>query len=181
MASSLLPPIQGVTSLSTLERASVLDVLFEPCDALHTLSLDLLHTELFPSYNDLIVSVGKQLTDLAESPSTSDTEQLHKILGAHPRLGAKKVDSAQSRAEQAQLNIGGEEEAIKLKHLNEEYEKTFPGLRYVVFVNGRSRPIIMENMRSRIERGDIKLERAEAIKAMCEIAADRAAKLQQKP
>jgi hypothetical protein len=67
-----------------------------------------------------------------------------------------------------------------------------------VFVNGRSRPVIMENMRERIERGDIKLERAEAIKvrsrkvvnwilqadsqhykAMCDIAADRAVKLQQ--
>jgi len=31
-------------------------------------------------------------------------------------------------------------------------------------VDGRSRSIIMENMRSRIDRGDIKLERAEAIK-----------------
>jgi hypothetical protein len=69
--------------------------------------------------------------------------------------------------------------------------------RYSVFVNGRSRSVIMENMRSRIDRGDIKLERAEAIKvsifkstiglcelihmetkAMCDIAADRAFKLQ---
>lgn len=33
-----------------------------------------------------------------------------------------------------------------------------------VFVNGRSRSVIMENMSSRIDRGDIKLERAEAIK-----------------
>jgi hypothetical protein len=33
-----------------------------------------------------------------------------------------------------------------------------------VFVNGRSRPVVMENMRLRIDRGDIKLERLEAIK-----------------
>ena len=33
-----------------------------------------------------------------------------------------------------------------------------------VFVNGRSRPVIMDDMRSRIDRGDIKLERTEAIK-----------------
>lgn len=72
-----------------------------------------------------------QLTDLSDSPSTSDTEWLDKILGAHPRLGAKKVDSAQSQAEQAQLNTGGEEEATKLRNMNEEYEQTFPGLRYV--------------------------------------------------
>jgi len=33
-----------------------------------------------------------------------------------------------------------------------------------VFVNGRSRPTIIENMRARIDRGDIKSEEKEAIK-----------------
>jgi hypothetical protein len=131
MSGFQLPPISGVSALSTVERAAVLDALFEPCTALHTLSLDLLHTEMFDSYNDLIASVGVQLTDLSESPSTSDTEWLDRILGAHPRLGEKKVESAQSQAEQAQLNTGGEEEATKLGNLNEEYEKAFPGLKYV--------------------------------------------------
>lgn len=131
MSAFQLPPIDGLPSLTTTERAAVLDALFEPCTALHTLTVELLHTEKFTSYNDLIASVGIQLTDLSESPSTSDTEWLDKILGAHPRLGAKKVDSAQSQAEQAQLNTGGEEEAKKLRDLNDEYEKTFPGLRYV--------------------------------------------------
>jgi hypothetical protein len=31
-------------------------------------------------------------------------------------------------------------------------------------VNGRSRPVIFEDMKRRIERGDIKAERSEAIK-----------------
>jgi len=131
MSNFQLPSIAGVSSLSTVERAAVLDALFEPCTALHTLSLDLLHTETFDSYNDLIASVGIQLTDLSKSPFTSDTEWLDKILGAHPRLGEKKVESAQSQAEQAQLNTGGEEEATKLRNLNEEYENAFPGLKYV--------------------------------------------------
>jgi hypothetical protein len=47
-----------------------------------------------------------------------------------------------------------------------------------VFVNGRPRPAIIENMRTRIDRGDIKAERLEAIQAMCDIAVDRASKLQ---
>jgi propanediol utilization protein len=47
-----------------------------------------------------------------------------------------------------------------------------------VFVNGRPRPVIMEDMRSRIDRGDIKAERQVAIQAMCDIALDRASKLQ---
>jgi hypothetical protein len=32
-----------------------------------------------------------------------------------------------------------------------------------VFVNGRERPVIMQDMRRRIERGDIEAERGEAI------------------
>jgi hypothetical protein len=32
-----------------------------------------------------------------------------------------------------------------------------------VFVNGRERPVIMENMRARMERGDLEAERREAI------------------
>lgn len=131
MSAFQLPQINSLPTLSTTERAAVLDALFEPCTALHTLSVELLQTQIFPSYFDLIASVGVQLSELSESPSTSDTEWLDKILGAHPRLGEKKVESAQSQAEQAQLNTGGEEEATSLRNLNEEYEQAFPGLKYV--------------------------------------------------
>ncbi|KAI9740174.1 MAG: hypothetical protein M1834_004752 [Cirrosporium novae-zelandiae] len=177
MVNPSLPDISSLSQLSTLDRAAVLDLLFEPCVPLHTLSVSLLQEKTFTSYHDLIASVGLQLTGLSESPSTSDTEWLDKILGAHPRLGQKKVESSQSRQEQARLNTGGEEEAAQLAQLNADYEQAFPGLRYVVFVNGRGRPEIMQNMRARIARGDIMLERAEAIKAMCDIAADRTRKL----
>lgn len=176
-----LPPVSSLTTAPTGDRTYVLDLLFEPSQPLHNLALPLLNGTEFASYDDLIVAVGVQLTELAESSSTSDTAWLEQILGAHPRLGEKKVESAQSRAEQANLNKAGPEaeaEAAELKKLNEEYEKTFPGLRYVVFVNGRSRPDIFNNMRERIGRGDIKAERNEAIKAMCQIASDRARKLQ---
>lgn len=61
--------------------------------------------------------------------------------------------------------------------LNDKYETTFPGLRYVVFVNGRSREVIMNNMTERINRNDIVAERKEAFNAMCDIALDRAKKL----
>lgn len=71
-----------------------------------------------------------QLTELAESPSTSDTTWLLKILSAHPRLGEQRVESAQSTAEQARLNTGGSEEAERLGALNAEYEELF-GFRYV--------------------------------------------------
>lgn len=41
-----------------------------------------------------------------------------------------------------------------------------PGMRYVVFVNGRSLPVMMENMRQRISRGDIETEKTEAINVL---------------
>lgn len=164
MTMARLPEISTLPSLPTQERAEVLDLLFEPSQPLHTLSVELLREQTFPSYDELTVAVGVQLTELSESASSSDTKWLESILGSHPRLGAKEVDSAQSQAEQAQLQAGGEEEAEKLRSLNEEYEETFPGLRYVVFVNGRSRPVIMEDMRKRIAAGDIKAERAAAIR-----------------
>jgi len=126
-----LPPISEVPNLSTEERAAILDQLFEPCTQLHTLSVSFLASKPFPSYDDLVASIGVQLTELSESTSTSDTAWLESILSAHPRLGEKKVDSEQSRAEQAQLNTGDEAEAQKLQALNAEYERTFPGLRYV--------------------------------------------------
>lgn len=131
MSSYHLPPIASVPDLTTIERAAVLDTLFEPCIALHTLTIDLLHTTMFESYDDLITAVGRQMKDLSESNLISDTEWLDKILAAHPRLGEKKVDSEQSRGEQAQLNTGVEEEAEQLRRLNIRYECAFPGLIYV--------------------------------------------------
>lgn len=161
---SSIPAVELLPTLSTEGRAQILDKLFEPSTPLHTLSVELLQTTTFDSYDDLIAAVGVQLTELADSESTSDTKWLESILGSHPRLGASKVDSAQSAAEQAQLKASSTEEANALAQLNEEYEKTFPGLRYVVFVNGRSRPVIMEDMKRRIAGGDIAAERSAAIK-----------------
>ncbi|KAI1161897.1 Oxo-4-hydroxy-4-carboxy-5-ureidoimidazoline decarboxylase [Nemania serpens] len=139
----------------------------------------------FTSYASLIQHIGALLHRLIISSSSSSSSpsspaarnKLHGILGSHPRLGAKKVDSAQSRAEQAQLNTGAADEAERLAGLNREYEARFPGLRYVVFVNGRSRDVVMEDMRRRIDRGDIRAEETEGIQAMVDIALDRAAKL----
>ncbi|KAH9834279.1 OHCU decarboxylase [Teratosphaeria destructans] len=173
---SKLPAIETIPALPADQRAEILDLLFEPSTQLHTLSVPLLQQNPFPSYPDLISAIGLQLTALAESASTSDTQWLESILGSHPRLGAKKVESALSQAEQAQLN-GSAEEAAQLRALNEEYEAKYPGLRYVVFVNGRSRAVIMDDMRARIANGSNESERAAAIRAMCEIAADRARKL----
>ncbi|KAK7935042.1 hypothetical protein PG985_000537 [Apiospora marii] len=193
-----LPPIASLSTAPIKTQLAVLDTLFEPSTELHTLVLPTLRPKRgsaaatseptpespFASYASLIRHVGSLMTSLtsqsspSSSPSAQQQKKLHGILGSHPRLGAKKVESAQSQAEQAQLNQGGAEEAEKLKALNDEYEQKFPGLRYVVFVNGRSRPVVMEDMRRRIDRGDPKEEEQEAIRAMVDIALDRATKLE---
>jgi 2-oxo-4-hydroxy-4-carboxy--5-ureidoimidazoline (OHCU) decarboxylase len=196
-----LPPISSLPTASVKIQINALDLLFESSTDLHTLVLPTLRPKRVPanpglsvdlpgpskatipeaqftSYASLIRHVDSLLVALSQSEAPGARKKLHIILGSHPRLGAKKVDSAQSQAEQAQLNTGGAEEAEKLKALNEEYETRFPGLRYVVFVNGRSRPVIMEDMRRRIDRGDISAEEKEAIRAMVDIALDRAKKLE---
>lgn len=109
----------------------------------------------FTSYNELIEACREAFLSLAsKSTAASPDQQLLAILGSHPRLGAKKVESEQSAAEQAKL--GGESEI--LARLNREYEERFPGLRYVAFVNGRGRPEIMEDMKARMDRGDFDKE-----------------------
>ncbi|KAI1816187.1 Oxo-4-hydroxy-4-carboxy-5-ureidoimidazoline decarboxylase [Poronia punctata] len=201
MASPSLPPISTLHAADEETIKSVLDTLFEPAPEIHELAVPVIREKrrripanpgisadlappagsfkpamipdepVFTSYEALIRQVGELMKQL------SSREKLHGILGSHPRLGAKKVDSAQSRAEQAQLNTGASDEAERLAALNQEYEERFPGLRYVVFVNGRSRDVIMEDMRRRIDRGDIRAEEREGIQAMIDIALDRAKKL----
>ncbi|KAI0887637.1 Oxo-4-hydroxy-4-carboxy-5-ureidoimidazoline decarboxylase [Annulohypoxylon maeteangense] len=180
---TILPPISSLTTADEETIKFALDILFEPSTDLHDLAIPPIRdSPSFTSYVSLIKHVGAIMSQLAQSSSLDTRKRLHGILGSHPRLGEKKVESAQSRAEQAHLNTNNskekEEEATKLKALNDEYESKFPGLRYVVFVNGRSRVVVMQNMRERIDRADIRAEELEAIQAMVDIALDRANKLQ---
>ncbi|PKS13366.1 hypothetical protein jhhlp_000137 [Lomentospora prolificans] len=176
VAPARLPSIASLPRLSPAVQTEILDLLFEPSPVIHQLLLPLLQKREFASYDDFITNAHAVFSALRSTSEDPDAlAKLHSILGSHPRLGAKKVESAQSAAEQAQLQSG---DGSELAALNAEYERTFPGLRYVVFVNGRPRPVIMENMRERIARGDISLEEQEGIQAMCDIARDRAAKLQ---
>ncbi|CAK7234676.1 hypothetical protein SBRCBS47491_009029 [Sporothrix bragantina] len=197
MSTLSLPPISALATLPDEEITNILDLLFEPSRELHALSLPAIRAACVPtaptplaSYDALVDIVRAELLTLQSQVAThsepSPTQarlvaksHLLAILGAHPRLGAKKVESAQSAAEQAQLQQTSEQEAAQLAALNAEYESSFPGLRYVVFVNGRSRDVIMQNMRERIERGIYSKEELEAIEAMACIAKDRAAKLLQ--
>lgn len=126
-----LPPVSTLPHATDAQLTTVLDLLFEPSPPLNALTLPVLRSTTFPSYEVLITAVNAQLKALASSERPEDTTKLSEILCSHPRLGEKKVDSAQSRQEQAQLQQGDEAEKQQLATLNAEYEDKFPGLRYV--------------------------------------------------
>lgn len=177
-----LPLPQSLPSLPDPEKVEVLDHLFEPCPTLSQLLLPRVFTQSYASYAAFLEASRDALLAYLNEEEAKDavSPKIAKIISAHPRLGPSKDKlSSHSTSEQKSL-LGSEEEAQKLADCNKLYEQTFPGLRYVVFVNGRSRETIMENMKTRIHRGNIKLERQEAFNAMCDIALDRAGKLEAK-
>ncbi|KAL2123668.1 hypothetical protein VTJ04DRAFT_33 [Mycothermus thermophilus] len=157
-------------------------------------------------YERLVNVVKSKLLALAETASTAGggvdataaRGKLHNILGSHPRLGRKPVPggggeaeklSALSAAEQGKMRAASsssgsgasleeaEKEEEELARLNAEYEARFPGLRYVTWVNGRPRRVILEDMRERIDKGDLDEEERRGVEAICDIAVDRAKKL----
>jgi 2-oxo-4-hydroxy-4-carboxy--5-ureidoimidazoline (OHCU) decarboxylase len=193
-----LPHIVDLHHKTDLDQTRILDYLFEPSPAIHDLLLPVIRTAEYDSYDAFVDACEIRLLSLAAAapepgpkvPQANATgvaaaasitslpaPELLAVLGSHPRLGAKKIESAASAAEQANIQQGAEPgEAEELARLNNEYEHTFPGLRYVVFVNGRGRGEIMKDMRARIKAGDYTKEVAAAIQAMSDIAKDRASK-----
>lgn len=151
-----LPPILEFHTFPDLDQTDVLDALFEPSPAIHAKLIPVVRTAEYSTWPELIDACHIRLLALATSTSTSSPDPtLLSILGSHPRLGEKKIESAHSAAEQANIQRDtNEAQAEELARLNRLYEETFPGLRYVVFVNGRGRPEIMEDMKTRIARAD---------------------------
>lgn len=164
-------PIQDLHTATTATQIEVLDQLFEPCATLQKLVLPTVQTA-FPLYSSFIEEVRIELFKLI-TPELDDA-RIDKIIAAHPRLGAPKQVKLLEHSSSEQKSLGSDPvQTQKLVELNDEYEKTFPGLRYVVFVNGRSREVVMEDMRRRIGERDKRKEVEEAFNAMCDIAKDR--------
>ncbi|PRT57085.1 hypothetical protein B9G98_04705 [Wickerhamiella sorbophila] len=161
------------SSLPRPEQEKLLSLLFEHSQVFLDYVLPVCQ-EPAQSWEELIERIRGHLRTMLKTP---DDERIPGIIAAHPRLGAKKVDSALSQAEQASLQTASARETEQLAELNAEYERTFPGLRYVVFVAGRPRSVIMDDMRERIAKKDIEAEKRTAFDAMCDIALDRVAGL----
>mgnify|MGYP001445101217 CR=1 FL=1 len=172
-----LPEISSLSSLPDDQLLSTLDLLFEPSPSLHAIGLPILRSNQLPSYAELIASVGEQLRSLASKafpppdgtvssgvPERGDEEskkQLLDILGSHPRLGEKKSSALSGLSKEEQGHLRGEIE--RLMEVNRVYEEGFPGLRDVVWVNGRSTGEIEEDAGRRVSRGDFRAEVGEMI------------------
>ncbi|KAI5968464.1 hypothetical protein KGF57_000158 [Candida theae] len=183
-----LPSIADFKALSPENQKEAIDHLFEPCDSLNWfIQTFVIAHKNYESWPQFINKVRSELHILANRNGFYAVRNgyeantlINDIISAHPRLGAPKTTQLSQHSAEEQKKLGGEEMQKRLAELNERYEKTFPRLRYVVFVNGRSRDEIIVNMEQRIKRNDIELEKREAFDAMCDIALDRAAKLEVK-
>lgn len=184
-----LPDPQDLSKQSDEQLISILDNLFEPCTTLNSYLLSKIKSQKFNTYTELIEFCRVNLLDLLESFKKNEDdlklkETICKIVSAHPRLGVPKKDklSVHSQNEQKSLNSDNDnkELANALIKLNNEYEEKFPGLIFVVFVNGRTRNEIMELMKFRINNSNWLDEVKTAFNEMADIALDRARKLNAK-
>ncbi|KAF9820623.1 hypothetical protein IEO21_01326 [Rhodonia placenta] len=142
-----LPPIEYVLS-STADPnsplAQALAILFEPTPTLFS--------ELVPGLVSHIASRSTPITSYSELIDASldviatwDDDLKAQFIAGHPRIGEVKGLSHLSAKEQA-ATATPPEVLARLAHLNACYEHLYPGLRYITFVNGRSRAAIKDEM-----------------------------------
>lgn len=169
-----LPDPSSLSSLDKESKVELLNNLFEKHSEIHDLLIPKLFNRNYESYNEFIETSRKIF--LALNPNNSVTQG---IIAAHPRLGVPAKLSSHSNSEQKSIynNTDADKVINQFIKLNDEYEEKFPGLRYVLFVNGRSREEIFQDFERRFKRNDYNLEVEEALNAMCDIALSRVQKL----
>ena len=147
--SDTLPPMQDIlasTADDGAPLATVLSVLFEPSP--------ILLTELVPQVKAHLASAEITtycgLVDASlEVLSGWDDGKKAQFIAGHPRIGEVKFLSKLSAREQAAVATPPQVLA-RLEHLNACYERCYPGLRYITFVNGRSRATIKDEMEDKL-------------------------------
>ena len=91
-------------------------------------------------------AADQDLIDIAlDAISTWDSDRKALFIAGHPRIGQVTNLSAFSAAEQAS-KAASPEVLARLENLNDRYERSYPGLRYITFVNGRTRAQIADEM-----------------------------------
>lgn len=124
-----------------------LSLLFEPSPVL----INVLVPQLTGILSNQPVPVSyASLIDLAlKQMSTWQPNLRAQFVAGHPRIGAVKIASGLSAKEQGAAT--SPETTELLANLNLEYERRFPGLTYITFVNGRSREEIALEIQERMK------------------------------
>ena len=141
---SMIPPLAEIQDSSTA-LAAALEILFEHSPVLiNTLQpqlRDILTKSSLPleSYTQLINHAIAQI-------KSWDLSSQSQFISGHPRIGENKNLSKLSASEQQGVIPTSPEVLARLSHLNACYEIRYPGLRYITFVNGRTRLEIAEEM-----------------------------------
>ncbi|TCD67580.1 hypothetical protein EIP91_012210 [Steccherinum ochraceum] len=139
--SSALPPLSEIQSHEDALNTT-LTTLFESSPTLH----EHLVPQVFAQLSTTRISSYSELIDVSlHTISQWDDSLKAQFIAGHPRIGERKNLSQLSVKEQAAAATPPEVLA-RLEVLNQCYERRYPGLRYITFVNGRSRAMIMEEM-----------------------------------
>ncbi|KAF8202222.1 Oxo-4-hydroxy-4-carboxy-5-ureidoimidazoline decarboxylase [Pholiota molesta] len=148
-----LPSLAGIQSLPSSPEsplAVALELLFEHSPVLINvlepqIGVALKSSAQLESYAEL---VDIALSEIAKW----DIQAKAEFISGHPRIGESKNLSTLSANEQGAQAVKPTppEVLARLAHLNACYEIKYPGLRYITFVNGRSRAIIAEEMEDKL-------------------------------
>jgi 2-oxo-4-hydroxy-4-carboxy--5-ureidoimidazoline (OHCU) decarboxylase len=129
--------------------------------------------ELFEGRTTLVERLAEREDPLGSAAEEvvavlTDDERIE-ALNAHPQIGARSGLSARSAAEQ-----GTDSDPVvlsELVYLNQVYEEKF-GFRFVVFVDGRPKRVILDVLRERLAR--MREEELDtAVRELVAIARDR--------
>jgi 2-oxo-4-hydroxy-4-carboxy--5-ureidoimidazoline (OHCU) decarboxylase len=149
MPSNLPTIIECKQNEETLRFA--LSLLLEPSTILNGLA-----RELFADEDALIrVQTHSGLLDAVFARfDLLDNGQKAEFIGGHPRIGETKNLSAQSQSEQTSTAASAEL-IERLAKLNQLYEHRYPMLRYITFVNGRSRGQVADELEAVLNKEHI--------------------------
>jgi 2-oxo-4-hydroxy-4-carboxy--5-ureidoimidazoline (OHCU) decarboxylase len=142
----MIPSLAEIQQGSSNSLTVALETLFEQSP--------ILINTLEPQLRDFLKSSSPpldsytQLIDYALAQIISwDLDAQSQFISGHPRIGENKNLSKFSAKEQGSGVIPTSPEVLaRLSHLNACYEIRYPGLRYITFVNGRTRLAIAEEM-----------------------------------
>eukprot|EP01112_Ceratiomyxa_fruticulosa_P021950 TRINITY_DN7904_c0_g2_i1.p1 TRINITY_DN7904_c0_g2~~TRINITY_DN7904_c0_g2_i1.p1 ORF type:complete len:683 (-),score=156.90 TRINITY_DN7904_c0_g2_i1:79-2052(-) len=170
-----LPPIERLNLLDTLLFKRAINLLFETAPPLFD---KLYGSRPYQSYEHLIF-IGRQIIE------NLSREDLIEVINAHPRIGlnptaAEKISTLSFR-EQGLHNENTNDSEVErvyqqLRVLNEAYEQKF-GHKFVEFVNGRPKALIVPVLEQRLKNDNHLSELKTGLDEMMKIASDRLKKL----